>query len=39
VRRYDAWDPIHDALFLGLGGVAGAVACWLHWDRIVLLFN
>ena len=39
VRRYDAWDPVHDALFLGAGGLFGGIACWIHWDRISQLFG
>jgi len=35
---YKAWDPLHDALFMMLGMGSGALACWLHWDAISLLF-
>ncbi|WP_102109868.1 oligosaccharide flippase family protein [Oceaniglobus roseus] len=33
------WDPLHDALFFGLGGALAAGALWLHAAPVAALFN
>lgn len=36
-RRYGAWDPLHDAIWAGLGALVVAVAIWFHGDTLGLL--
>ena len=36
-RRHGAWDPLHDGIFFSVGYLLGAVALWLHHDKIALL--
>ncbi|MDO6586291.1 oligosaccharide flippase family protein [Salipiger sp. 1_MG-2023] len=36
-RRMGAWDPLHDAIFAGVGLGLGALAGWLNWSVIVAL--
>jgi len=37
VRRHGAWDPLHDAVFTGIGIGYGALAVWLNWDAVAAL--
>ena len=36
-RRYRAWDPLHDATFVLIGGAFGALALWLNRDALAML--
>ncbi|MBS0123393.1 oligosaccharide flippase family protein [Thetidibacter halocola] len=36
-RRMGAWDPLHDALFAGLAGLAVALALSLNWPSVAAL--
>ena len=36
-RRHGVWDPLHDALIFGIGGMGAALALWLHWDAILAM--
>ncbi len=36
-RRVGAWDPVHDAVFAGLGLGGAALALWLNQDAIIAL--
>lgn len=38
IARYRGWDPLHDALGLGLGFALTGLACALHWQEIGKLF-
>jgi len=35
--RHRVWDPLHDGLAFGLGGILAAGAVWLHWDVVATL--
>ncbi len=37
VRPHGAWDPVHDAFYLGLGAVIFVLAWWLNADAIAAL--
>lgn len=39
IRRHGAWDPLHDAGFLALGGVLGAAAIALNWEAVAVLMQ
>lgn len=32
IRRYQGWDPLHDAVAAAAALLIGAGALWLHWD-------
>jgi|TARA_R110002049_G_scaffold192_21_gene1212 O-antigen/teichoic acid export membrane protein len=34
-RAHGVWDARHDLIFALLGIVLGALALWLHWDRVL----
>lgn len=34
VRRYNAWDPVADALGLAVGIGGTLIGCWLWWDQV-----
>ncbi len=36
-RRQSAWDPLHDAVFFGLGTLGGGLAIWLNSAALVAL--
>ncbi|HGG06677.1 MAG TPA: polysaccharide biosynthesis protein [Aliiroseovarius sp.] len=36
-RRTGAWDPLHDAVFAGLGLLGGALSLWLNNDAVLAL--
>jgi O-antigen/teichoic acid export membrane protein len=38
-RRYEAWDAWGEFGFLTVGLAVGALTCWLHFDRIAVLFG
>ncbi|MEX0299171.1 MAG: oligosaccharide flippase family protein [Kordiimonas sp.] len=38
-KRYAAWNPWHDAIFLILGLSVGALSVWIHYDVIRVLFG
>lgn len=38
-RHMGAWDPLHDAVFFGLGAALVAMALWLNWGEIAALFT
>ncbi|MGI3185057.1 oligosaccharide flippase family protein [Nioella aestuarii] len=35
--RSRAWDPLHDAIYFGVGGGLGALALWWNWPLIEAL--
>jgi len=38
-RRHQAWDPLHDAIFGGLGIVLTVLVLWLHYDSLKVLWT
>lgn len=36
-RLHGVWDPLHDATFVLVGMLGGAVALWVNWDAVVAL--
>lgn len=36
-RKQHSWDPLHDAVFAGIGGLLGGAALWLNWPAIIAL--
>lgn len=36
-RRQSAWDPLHDLVFVILGGLVGGTAIWFNFDAILAL--
>jgi O-antigen/teichoic acid export membrane protein len=39
IRRYQGWDPLHDAVAAVAALVIGALALWVHWDVLMDLGN
>ena len=39
IRPYRSHDPLHDALFAGIGVAITALALWLHRDAVMPLFD
>jgi len=36
-RKQGAWDPLHDAVFAGIGALIGVSALWLNWEAVIKL--
>lgn len=36
-RRMGVWDPLHDAVFAGIGMALAALALWVNWDAVMAL--
>jgi O-antigen/teichoic acid export membrane protein len=36
-RKHDAWDPLHDAVFAGVGLALGGIALWVNHTSIAAL--
>lgn len=39
LRRHQGWDPAGDVVLSSAGCLVTGLACWLYWDRIVLLIG
>lgn len=37
VRRYQGWDPLHDAVAFPAAAAIAALALWVHWDILAEL--
>ena len=35
--RSKAWDPLHDAIYFGIGGGLGALALWWNWPLLAAM--
>ena len=36
-RKHNAWDPLHDAVYVLIGLSLGAIALWINYDAIISL--
>ena len=36
-RVHAVWDPLHDAVYFGLGAACIALALWVNWDAVMML--
>lgn len=36
-RLHGVWDPLHDAAFVLVGAIGGAVALFINWDAVIAL--
>ena len=39
LRGHDGWDAWGDFMLSVFGFVTGGIACWIHWDQILLLIG
>ena len=39
LRRQNGWDPLADTVLSAAGFAVTGLACWVYWDRIILLIG
>ena len=39
VARHGAWDPLHDSVLSSIAALVSILACWLHFDAILILLD